>query len=147
MAVIEGERPGAHADFALRSGRGLRRLIVGGDIGFAEGYRYGDWDTSDLKAVLAWTGENETALNGFGGLTVSRVLNRLQHRLRSNTRTNSKRNIQAHYDLGNAFYAACSMLDCINSSVALSRPAGARRQSRSTPPRRSGSRCRPTSRR
>ena len=30
---------------------------------------------------------------------------RFKHFLRSNTRTNSKKNIQAHYDLSNDFYA------------------------------------------
>jgi cyclopropane-fatty-acyl-phospholipid synthase len=30
----------------------------------------------------------------------------LQHQLRTNTRGNSRRNIAAHYDLGNEFYAA-----------------------------------------
>ena len=35
-----------------------------------------------------------------------RVINRLSHRRRRNSRSGSRKNIHAHYDLGNAFYAA-----------------------------------------
>ena len=41
----------------------------------------------------------------LGRLAIVRLANRLRHVLRGNTRRGSRRNIMAHYDLGNAFYA------------------------------------------
>jgi cyclopropane-fatty-acyl-phospholipid synthase len=32
--------------------RFIRRALASGDIGFAEGYMAGEWDTPDLSAVL-----------------------------------------------------------------------------------------------
>ena len=32
----------------------FHRCVFAGDIGFAEGYLSGDWDTPDLTAVIAW---------------------------------------------------------------------------------------------
>jgi cyclopropane-fatty-acyl-phospholipid synthase len=39
-------------------------------------------------------------------VVVFRWVNRLRHLMRGNTRRGSRRNIEAHYDLGNAFYRA-----------------------------------------
>jgi cyclopropane-fatty-acyl-phospholipid synthase len=77
-----------------------------GDIGFAETFMAGQWTTPQLadllRLLLANRGVLDDALYGswWGAL-----LHRLQHALRRNTRRGSRRNIQAHYDLGNAFYA------------------------------------------
>jgi len=38
-------------------------------------------------------------------MSLVQALARLRHKLRANTRTGSRRNIAAHYDLGNSFYA------------------------------------------
>ena len=79
---------------------------MSGDVGFAEAYQDGDWDTSDLEALLIWTQENEQSLANLAkGSWMRRLIQKLGHRLRTNTRMNSRRNIAAHYDLGNAFYA------------------------------------------
>jgi cyclopropane-fatty-acyl-phospholipid synthase len=84
-----------------------------GDIGFAEAYLDGDWDTPDLTAVIAHFIRNvETAptLSGSrrarsAGLNLLRLANRLGHLLRHNTRARARRNIAAHYDLSNDFFA------------------------------------------
>lgn len=103
---IGRDSPGAQADITVRRWRALRRMLIGGDIGFAEAYRAGDWETSDLKALLTWAMQNESTFDALNGSAPIRVLSRLKHRLRANTRANSRRNIAAHYDLGNEFYAA-----------------------------------------
>src|SRR5271169_5998476 len=53
-AVIEhvGRLPGPRADLNLVNWRGLRRLALQGDIGFAESYVDGDWSSSDLTALI-----------------------------------------------------------------------------------------------
>ena len=83
----------------------LSRLAKLGDIGFAEGYIQGDFETDDLAKLIEIGARNFDALSqdlrpGFW----ARLANRIQHALRVNYRRNSKRNIASHYDLGNDFY-------------------------------------------
>ena len=86
--------------------RALRRLAFGGDIAFAEAYIDGDWTSPDLVALMRLAVRNLDSLDGtFRGAGVVRFANRLRHVLRGNSRRGSRRNIMAHYDLGNAFYA------------------------------------------
>jgi cyclopropane-fatty-acyl-phospholipid synthase len=117
--VHQGEKPGPDARIIVRRWSALRRLITGGDIGFAESYRVGDWWTPDLVAFFTWVTVNEAALTmAWRGSSSARLFDRLRHAGRANTRSGSRRNISAHYDLGNNFYAA--WLDSgINYSSAL----------------------------
>ena len=91
----------------LRNGRVARRYLTGGSLGFAESFIDGDWDTPDLATLLALLSLNEEAWgDGYFGSLWHRWLRRMQHLLRPNTRGGSRRNIYAHYDLGNEFFAA-----------------------------------------
>jgi cyclopropane-fatty-acyl-phospholipid synthase len=102
-----GPRPGPSARVTLTRWRAVRRLLLGGDIGFAESYMDGDWSTPDLTALIELAARNhETMMPSLNGTRFARLANRLLHSLRSNTKRGSQRNIPAHYDLGNAFYAA-----------------------------------------
>jgi cyclopropane-fatty-acyl-phospholipid synthase len=75
-------------------------------MGFAESYGDGDWSSPDLAAFLILADENETALSGTTrALLPLRWLARVGHRSRRNSKRGSRRNIAAHYDLGNDFYA------------------------------------------
>jgi hypothetical protein len=84
----------------------MGRALAAGDIGLAEGYMAGEWDTPDLAALLAVFADNFERLDQFAnGHAVGRAVNWIVHRLgKLNTRRGSKKNISAHYDLGNAFY-------------------------------------------
>jgi cyclopropane-fatty-acyl-phospholipid synthase len=79
--------------------------MAAGDIGFAEGYMAGEWDTPDLTAVLESASLN---FDRIGRLSVGGPLNRMRnffgHLSKRNSRRGARRNIHAHYDLGNAFY-------------------------------------------
>lgn len=83
----------------------FKQVLSHGDIGFAESYIRGEWNTPDLKAVLELAIRNRTILekaiygSWFGSLTY-----RLRHWFRDNSKSGSRKNIHAHYDLGNAFY-------------------------------------------
>ena len=91
----------------LRRWRTLRRLLLQGDIAFAEAYLDGDWDSPDLPALIELAGRNiPTLRDAFDANWFHRLRNRILHRLNANTRRGSKRNIRHHYDLGNDFYAA-----------------------------------------
>jgi cyclopropane-fatty-acyl-phospholipid synthase len=101
-----GPRPGPSARLDLKRWRAVRRLVLGGDIAFAESYIDGDWSTPHLPALIEFAGRNhETMMPSLNGTRFARLTNRLLHLRRSNTKRRSQRNIQAHYDLGNAFYA------------------------------------------
>ncbi len=80
-------------------------VLKSGDIGFAEGYMAGDWDTPDLAGLLRLLIANRTQIEGaIYGHWLGRLVYRVKHLLNRNNRSNSRRNIHAHYDLGNAFY-------------------------------------------
>jgi cyclopropane-fatty-acyl-phospholipid synthase len=101
-----GQLPGPEATLNLRRWRAIQRLAIGGDIGFAEGYMHGDWTTPDLEVLLDWGILNEQGLEqSCDGFSFARLADRVRHFTRANTRKGSRRNIEAHYDLGNDFYA------------------------------------------
>jgi cyclopropane-fatty-acyl-phospholipid synthase len=87
------------------------KCVLYGDIGFAESYLDGDWETPSLTAVIAWfilNLEHSPTLSGSKasalGLNLLRGANRLWHLIRPNSRTQARRNIQDHYDLSNDFF-------------------------------------------
>lgn len=76
-----------------------------GDIGFAEDYRAGKWETDDLNSLITLGLENKTAMHRLvTGNRMYRVFAMMSYLLRLNTVKGSKKNIHAHYDLGNDFY-------------------------------------------
>lgn len=104
--LFEGREIGPHAVLILRNGKVARRFLASGGLGFAESFVAGDWDTPDLAGLLVLLSLNEHAWSDRYAGGLRRHWRRLQHRLRSNTRRGSRRNIHAHYDLGNEFFAA-----------------------------------------
>ena len=106
--VIRHRAPasGPEAEVVLHRWRCLRRLAFGGDIAFAESFMDGDWSSPDVTALLELAARNIDALDQvMRGSRLTRAINRVLHRLRDNTPAGSRRNIVAHYDLGNDFYA------------------------------------------
>lgn len=80
-------------------------IIARGDIGAAEAYIDGHWQTESLTALLTLIGRNRDSLKrAIHGKRWQLLSAWIRHRLRANTRSGSKRNIVAHYDLGNDFY-------------------------------------------
>jgi len=82
-------------------------LAIGtGDIGLGEAWMAGMWQTDALGDVLTWLSRNREALGArVYGRAWRLMAYRVWHLLRANTRRGSRRNIEAHYDLGNDFYA------------------------------------------
>ncbi len=82
-------------------------LLLGGSLGAAESYGRGRWESDDLTTLLRVAARGEDAGGEVDGATsrLARGLHTLTHRLRRNTRPGSRRNISAHYDLGNDFFA------------------------------------------
>ena len=102
---FEGKNPGENASIELRDWRVVSNMIRKGDIGFAEDYRAGNWETDNLTALATLGLINRRALDRLvTGTSFSRTLSMLSYLLRLNSLKGSKKNIHAHYDLGNDFY-------------------------------------------
>jgi cyclopropane-fatty-acyl-phospholipid synthase len=101
-----GSREAHPADLVLNNWNVVGASLASGDIGFAESYIAGDWSTSDLPRLLTFFLRNREAADRLiYGTFVGRLVHRIRHLLNRNTRAQARRNIHAHYDLGNAFYA------------------------------------------
>ena len=104
---FQGEAAGPAADIQFHNWRGVRRLFAEGGVGFADAYVDGDWDTTDLAALIELAAGNKLGLRDeISGHFFSRMAQRIGHALRPNSRSGSRKNISAHYDLGNDFYAS-----------------------------------------
>ena len=89
----------------------FKRCALYGGVGLGESYVDGDWDTSDIRAVIEWFIHNisrnprlRNSSQRFRAVGWLRAINQIGHWLRPNSLSNSKRNIAEHYDLGNEFY-------------------------------------------
>ena len=81
------------------------QVLARGDIGLAEAYLDGAWDSSDVTGLLTLLARNRPVLKkAVYGSWRKLLAARLRHWLHRNSRAGSKRNIMAHYDLGNDFY-------------------------------------------
>ena len=104
---LKGRHGGRSAVLEIRSYRVAGRVLRGGDIGFAEAYMAGEWDSPDLAVLLEALADNYDHIRRLvDGNPLVNAANWLGRRLNRNSRRGSRRNIHAHYDLGNAFYAA-----------------------------------------
>ena len=93
------------ADIQIHDWSVFKQVMSHGDIGFAESYIRGEWNTSDLQSILELAIRNRTILEkAIYGSRFGSILYRLKHWLRDNSKSGSRKNIHAHYDLGNAFY-------------------------------------------
>ena len=80
-------------------------VLARGDIGLAEAYLDGYWDSPDITGLLALLAKNRAVLQkAVYGSWRNLLAARVRHWLNRNSKAGSKRNIMAHYDLGNDFY-------------------------------------------
>ncbi len=105
-SCVEGALPGPTATLVLNRWRAVRRLLVGGAVGFTDAYINGDWDSPDLAGLIELGAVNRAAADHrVRSAAPVKAVSRLRHLLSANTRRGSRRNISHHYDLGNAFYS------------------------------------------
>ena len=107
IRMLGGRAPGFDALLHVHDWRGLLRLASSGSIGGYQGWEQGEWSSPDPVALFAVLMANARALGNTGRAHGPwRWLARRFHRWHRNTRAGARRNIHAHYDLGNDFYAA-----------------------------------------
>jgi cyclopropane-fatty-acyl-phospholipid synthase len=90
----------------------FKRCVLYGDIGFAESYMDGEWETDNIVNVIKWfllNADNAPTVSGSQvqslALNILKIFNRVYHNKRSNSLSGSKKNISEHYDLHNDFFA------------------------------------------
>lgn len=104
--AFKGHKEGAAAQLVLHDWRAISAMISRGDVALAEGYRDGWWDSEDPAQLFLFGLQNQVALDHYiyGGV-LGRLASRIAYIFTRNTLQGSKKNIHAHYDLGNDFYA------------------------------------------
>jgi len=96
-------KDGIHGELILKSYKPILRTVLGGHLGFAEGYLKNEWDSPNLEKLLELMLLNLP--NEFKPKSkLYKKYNRFIHFLRENTKIRAKKNIEHHYDIGNSFY-------------------------------------------
>jgi cyclopropane-fatty-acyl-phospholipid synthase len=95
------------ASLVIHDARSYRAIALGGHLGAAEAFVDGWWSTDDLTTLVQLLVRNRDVLEGLedGWTRLLAPLRQAAHALNRNTRRGSRRNIAAHYDLGNEFFA------------------------------------------
>lgn len=104
VGQVDNRFPDARLDILDQST--WRDLLTGGSIGAAEAYVAGDWTSPDLVSLLRLFVRNLDRMNAFEDRFswISKPTLRFLHWLNRNTQSGSRKNIEAHYDLGNALF-------------------------------------------
>lgn len=103
---ICGDKPGPQAMMIIRD-LDFASTLSQGEIGIAESFLRGQWESPDLTAFLELFCVNQPVLERLmDGKPLVRLLQMARHWMNRNTKAGSRRNIHAHYDLGNSFYGA-----------------------------------------
>ncbi|MAV05961.1 MAG: hypothetical protein CMI71_03100 [Candidatus Pelagibacter sp.] len=96
---------GPAAEIKILNEKCLQDFFLKGDLGWAESYIEGNWDTANLTNFLEWGARNFHQFSKYvRGKWFAILYFRIRHLLRKNNESGSKKNISFHYDLGNNFY-------------------------------------------
>lgn len=113
------QRPRLQVRLSVRDPRFYHAVAGNGSVGAGEAYMEGHWDCDDPVALIRLLVRNRERLDGMerGVARLGGLAMRAWHALRRNTRAGSRRNIAAHYDLGNEFFALFLSSDLMYSSA------------------------------
>lgn len=119
--TLGGNAPGFECEVTLHDWRALLRLAEGGSVGCYQAWEAGEWSSPDPVPLFALFVANAVSLGDTARAKGPwRWAAKAMHALKRNTREGAEKNIHAHYDLGNDFYASwldptmtySSALDC-----------------------------------
>jgi cyclopropane-fatty-acyl-phospholipid synthase len=107
VRLFTGAEPGPSAHFAIKAWSVLAHVVQRGDIALGEDYIDGGWETDSVDNLVQLFLLNMDALGNLahGGFFSRMALVFSDRFLRRNSVRGAKRNIEAHYDVGNEFYA------------------------------------------
>ncbi|MBU2341053.1 MAG: cyclopropane-fatty-acyl-phospholipid synthase family protein [Alphaproteobacteria bacterium] len=104
--VLGGRAPGFECNVELRSWNALVRLASNGSVGWYQAWEAGEWWSPDPVPLFALFMQHAERLGDTGRAKGPfRHALRLAHLVNRNTHAGAQKNISAHYDLGNDFYA------------------------------------------
>ncbi len=107
VRILGGRGDGPLAVVELRSWAALVRLALSGSAGWYVAWERGEWWSADPVPLFDLFMRNADGLGRAARAKGPwRWVNSVLHWLRRNHRSGARRNILAHYDLGNDFYAA-----------------------------------------
>ncbi|MBV9697700.1 MAG: class I SAM-dependent methyltransferase [Gammaproteobacteria bacterium] len=115
-----GERSAAlRAKLTVHDASFYLAVAARGSVGAGEAYMDGLWSCDDLVALVRILVLNRALLDGLEGgfARIGGWLLNAAHGLRRNTLAGSRRNIAAHYDLSNEFFALFLSPDLMYSSA------------------------------
>lgn len=106
--IGDDNRPEApHADVTIHNPRAYWRVLAGGTIASGEAYIDGDWSSRNLTEVTRLFSANMATMEAMADKRHwwTNLALKVAHFANRNTLEGSRRNISAHYDLGNEFFA------------------------------------------
>ncbi len=105
--TLGGHAPGPDAEMNIRSWRALIRVGWVGSVGLYDGWVAGEWDSPDAVQIFDLFVRNRRSLGDSARASgFMRMAGKMLHWVHRNNKTGARRNIEFHYDLGNAFYAS-----------------------------------------
>jgi cyclopropane-fatty-acyl-phospholipid synthase len=102
-----GEPEQRPVEVTVHDQRFYSAVAFGGSVGAGESFADGWWTTNDLTGLVRLMVRNRHVLDGLetGFARFVKPVRRMMHALNRNTRRGARRNIAAHYDLSNEFFA------------------------------------------
>ena len=105
--IVGGRAPGFECVVELRSWNALIRLASNGSVGWYQAWEAGEWWSPDPVPLFALFMQHAARLGDTARAKGPfRHALKLAHFVNRNTHEGARKNISAHYDLGNDFYAA-----------------------------------------
>lgn len=104
---LGGRAAGFECEVTLHDWRGLLRVATNGSVGLYQAWDADEWSSPDPVSMFALFVDNADVLGDIARAKGPwRWAAKALHALNRNTKQQAERNIHAHYDLGNDFYAA-----------------------------------------
>ncbi len=120
---LGGHAPGFECVFELRSWNALVRIASNGSVGLYQAWEAGEWWSPDPVPLFAMFVQHAQALGDTARAKGPfRHALKLAHLFNRNTPEGAQKNISAHYDLGNDFYAAWLEVTMAYSSALYGEP-------------------------
>jgi len=91
---FKGKFPGPDTNIKILKDKCISDFFLRGDLGWAESYVDGNWETSNLTDFLEWGARNFHEFSKYvRGKWLTILYLRLKNKIKKNSRTGSKKNI------------------------------------------------------
>jgi cyclopropane-fatty-acyl-phospholipid synthase len=110
VRVFQGEEPGPICRMRILDSLFFRKIVKKEDVGLGQAYTMGMWTTDDLTGLMEFLIMNMDRMSykenlGFAGRSLHKAMVLGRRMIPDNDPSGSEKNIRAHYDLSNDFFA------------------------------------------